>query len=244
MNARAFVCIMSFFALAARAATVRADDAVELLAKADGFRAGFDSFVSRVRITNQEGDRRPEEAEFEVSSRGENSFIRFLSARNKGQAVLMRGDDMWLLLPAVARPVRITPIQRLMGNAANGDIARMRYTTDYTPSIVEEATLDGEPVAVLELKAKRKGATYTRILYMVRRRDGRPLRADFFLTSGKPMKSATFGGLRELGGRPMLTRLVIQDVVKSDSRSTVDILELAPARLPDKLFNPVRSEGE
>jgi outer membrane lipoprotein-sorting protein len=223
----------------ARAAT---DDAAALLAKADGFRAGFDSFVTRVRITNSEGERQEVE-DFEVSIKGDNSFVRFLSSRGKGQALLMRGDDMWFLLPSVARPVRITPIQRLLGNVSNGDIARQRYAVDYDATRSADETVDGEVCAVLELRARRKGATYARIRYSVRPADGRPVRAEFFLTSGKATKTATFEGLREIAGRPILSRLVIHDVLKTDARSTVEILDIVPRALPDKMFNPVRSEG-
>jgi len=232
---------VAFFLLAATGAP--SEDGAALLARADQYRSGFDSFVSRVRLTNYEGERVLDEADYEVSIKDGNSFVRFLSARSKGQALVMRGDDMWFLLPSVSRPVRITPIQRLMGNVSNGDIARLRYADDYTPQVAGEETVDGQPCVQLDLVARRKGATYQRIRYVVRRADGRPLRAEFFLGSGKAMKTATYDGLRPLAGREILTRLVIQDVTNPQSRSTVEILDLAPRALPDKLFNPVRSEG-
>jgi outer membrane lipoprotein-sorting protein len=234
--------VLCLAALSARAGTD--GEATTLLAQADGFRSGFDSFVTRVRITSREGERTVEAAEFEASIKGEQSYVRFLSPRTKGQALIMRGDDMWLLLPSVARPVRITPIQRLLGNAANGDIARLRYSDDYEPTVAGETTDDGAPCAILELKAKRKGATYQRILYTVRRRDGRPVRAELFLTSGKPLKTVTYGEPKEMAGRLVLARLEIHDATHAGSFSIVETLDLAPRALPDKLFNPARAEGQ
>ena len=123
--------LLAVAAMVALGAPVRAGgDAAKLLALADGFRGGFDSGVVEVKLTNYDVDRVVEEAGFEVSVKGENSLVRFLSVRSKGQSLLMRGDDMWLFLPAVARPVRITPIQRLLGNVSNGDLARLRYSLD------------------------------------------------------------------------------------------------------------------
>jgi outer membrane lipoprotein-sorting protein len=223
--------------------SIAADDATRLLQRSDAFRGGFDSFVTRIRITNYDAERTVEEAEFEASIKGDNSLVRFLSVRSKGQSLLMRGDDMWFFLPAVARPVRITPIQRLMGNVSNGDIARLRLADDYAASIEGPGDVDGQAAVILDLRAKRKGATYQRVRYFVRNSDGRPLKAEYFLTSGKPMKTATFENLRDMAGKPTLTRIVIHDVARPASKTTIDLLSLVPQQLADKLFSPVRSEG-
>jgi len=219
-----------------------ADDAARLLAQADGFRGAVDSGVVRVTVTNRDAGRVLEAADFEVSIKGENSLVRFLALKSKGQSLLMRGDDMWFFLPAVARPVRITPIQRLLGNVSNGDLARLRYGMDYDASIEGDADADGVACTVLDLRARRKGATYQRVRYFVRKTDARPMRAEYFLTSGKPIKTATFGELRELGGRPTLTRITIQDVLHPASMTTVDFTEITSRPLPDKLFSPGRTE--
>ena len=217
-------------------------DAGRLLERADSFRGGFDSFVTKVRLTNYENDRMTDEAEFEVSIKGENSLVRFLSVRSKGQSLLMRGDDMWFFLPAVARPVRITPIQRLLGNVSNGDLARLRYALDYEATIEGNGDVDGEPCTILDLRARRKGATYQRVRYFIRRADGQPLKADYFLTSGKRVKSAVFGGLRDMAGKPLLTRIVIDDASREGSRTVIETLSMDPKPLADKLFSPARAE--
>jgi outer membrane lipoprotein-sorting protein len=224
--------------------STRADgDAARLLALADGFRGGLESGVVEVKLTNYDGNRLVEEADFEVSVKGDNSLVRFLSVRSKGQSLLMRGDDMWLFLPAVARPVRITPIQRLLGNVSNGDLARLRYAIDYDATIAGEEEDAGIACVVLDLKAKRRGATYQRVRYLVRKSDARPMRAEYFLTSGKAIKTATFGELRELGGRPALSRIDVLDALRPESRTTIHFLSLNPRVLPDKLFSPIRAEG-
>jgi outer membrane lipoprotein-sorting protein len=218
-------------------------EAARLLALADGFRGGLDSGIVSVKLTNFDANRIVEEAGFEVSVKGDNSLVRFLSLRSKGQSLLMRGDDMWFFLPAVARPVRITPIQRLLGNVSNGDLARLRYGVDYDATIEAEEDADGVRCVILDLRARRKAATYQRVRYFVRKSDGRPVRAEYFLTSGKPIKTASFGELKNMGGRPTLTRIEIQDATQPSSRTTIDFLAITPRALPDKLFSPSRSEG-
>ena len=223
--------------------TAAREDAAALLARADAFRGGFDSSVIQVKLTNYDGERATEEAEYEVSAKGENSLVKFLSTRSKGQALLMRGDDMWFFLPSVARPVRITPIQRLLGNVSNGDLARLRYALDYVATVEGVEKVDGVPAVVLDLRAKRKGATYQRVRYVVRKSDARPLHAEYFLTSGKPVKTARFGEPREMAGRTTLTRIDIQDAMRAASRTTIDILTIVPRELPDKIFSPIRAGG-
>ena len=168
-------------------------------------------------------------------------MVRFLSVKNKGQTLLMRGDDMWYFLPSVARPIRITPIQRLLGNASNGDVARVRYSIDYEPSIAGEETIDGTRCTVLELRARRKGATYQRMRYAVRQTDAQPVRAEFFLASGKQTKTAFFQEPRTEAGQTVMTRLVIHDHIKGGSKTIMQFSSFTPRDLPDKLFNPARS---
>jgi hypothetical protein len=227
----------------AGAAAAQGEDASRLLAQADRFRARWPSVVTDVRIDNYESDRLVESGQFEVATKGESSYIRFLSAKNKGHALLMRGDYMWYFLPSASRPVRITPIQRLLGNASNGDLARLRYSTDYAATLGGQEIVDGVPCLLLELQAKGKGATYQRVRYAIRASDMRPVRAECFLASGKQVKTAFFLEPREMAGETVMTRIAIYDQLKPASRTVMEFLRFTPRDLPDKLFNPVRSDG-
>jgi hypothetical protein len=95
---------------------------------------------------------------------------------------------------------------------------------------------------VLELTARRKGATYQRILYWLRAQDARPLRAEFYLTSGKHIKSATFDEYALYGGKTLLRKLTLYDEIRHNSRSVLEYSDSAPRNLPDKLFNQSRAD--
>ena len=150
---------------------------------------------------------------------------------------------MWLFLPAVARPVRITPIQRLMGNVSNGDLARLRYGVDYTATIEGTETVDGRVCDVLVLAAKRKAATYQRVRYVLAQADSRPIRAEYFLTSGKLIRRAEFSEPREMGGRTILSRTTIEDVERPGTKTTIDFVTLGVRDIPDKVFSLSRTGG-
>jgi outer membrane lipoprotein-sorting protein len=120
-----------------RAAPLAAPDAEAILKRSDGYRNGWPSYVLHVKITNFESNKADEEKLYEVSQKGtEKTYVEFMSPREKGQHLLMLGDDMWVYLPDTSRPVRITPLERLSGDASNGDVARTNYAADYTPVYV------------------------------------------------------------------------------------------------------------
>jgi outer membrane lipoprotein-sorting protein len=238
-----FLSLLLTFALVARAATPAGINAEALLKQSDTYRNGWPSFVTHVKITNYESGKSDEEKLYEVSQKGtDKTYVEFMSPRDKGRHLLMLGDDMWVYLPDTSRPVRITPLERLSGDASNGDVARTNYAEDYTPVYVRTEKVGAEQCHVLELTAKRKGATYQKILYWVRVEDARPVRAEFYLTSGKHIKSATFDEYSPFGGKMLLHRLTLYDEIRHNSHSVLDYSNSAPRTLPDKLFYQGRAD--
>lgn len=209
----------------------------KILELADLYRAGWDSFVLVTRITNFRGEKLEEESQYEVYLQNTKSFVKFLNPRDKGRSLLMLGDDMWIYMPSTSRPIRITPMQRLTGNVSNGDIARTNYAGDYEPKLLREEPVDGKACYVLELKAKRKGATYPMIQYWVNKSDFSPRKAEFFLTSGKNHKTAIYEQFSEFQGRQLLTRMTIFDKIRKDDRSVMEYTKYAPREIPEKYFN-------
>ena len=218
-------------------------DAEALLQRSDAFRNGWPSYVVRVKITDFESGRPDEEHLYEVSQKGtDKTYVDFMSPREKGEHLLMLGDDMWVYLPDTSRPVRITPLERLTGDASNGDVARTNYAADYSPVFLRAEKVGAVECYVLDLTAKRKGATYQRILYWLRLPDARPVRAEFYLTSGKHIKSATFDEYAPSSGKELLRKLTLYDEIRRNSHSVLEYSGATPRSLPDNLFNQGRSD--
>ena len=236
-------CALVCHAAPAATGTAAVPDATDLLKRSDAFRNGWPSFVTHVKITNYEAGKADEEKLYEVSQKGtDKTYVEFMSPREKGRHLLMLIDDMWVYLPDTSRPVRITPLERLSGDASNGDVARTNYAADYTPSYVRTEKVGATECYVLDLTAKRKGATYQRILYWIRAEDARPVKAEFYLTSGKHIKSATFDGYANFDGRLLLHRLTLYDEIRHNSHSVLEYSDSVPRALPDKLFYQGRSD--
>lgn len=238
-----FISLVLACVLVGHAAPATTPDAEAVLKHADTYRNGWPSYVLKVKITNFEADKADEEKLYEVSQKGtEKTYVEFMSPREKGEHLLMLGDDMWVYLPDTSRPVRITPLERLSGDASNGDVARTNYTADYTPVYVRTEKVGAEECYVLDLRAKRKGATYQRILFWVHVEDARPVRAEFYLTSAKRIKSATFDEFMAVGGRNQLRRMTLYDEIRHNSHSVLEYSGIAPRELPDKLFYQGRTD--
>lgn len=233
-----FFCSL-MIAGAGRAQGVNAQALVE---QSDFVRNGWPSYVVRVKITNYEAGKQDEEHIYQVSQKGtEKTHVEFLSPREKGQYLLMLGDDMWIYLPDTSRPVRITPLERLTGNASNGDVARTHYAVDYDATYLRTEEVGETNCHVLELKARQKGSTYQRVEYWLRAGDARPVKAEFYLTSGKHIKSATFDEYEQVSGKTLLRRMTIYDRIRETSHSVMEFSGYAPREFPDKLFQQSRT---
>ena len=89
-----------------------------------------------------------------------------LPASEKGRSTLRLGDNMWLYIPNVGKPVRITSLQSVVGGVFNNaDILALDYSDEYDVAGVEEL----EKEYVLDLKAKTKTVAYDRLKMWVDR---------------------------------------------------------------------------
>jgi outer membrane lipoprotein-sorting protein len=237
------VTIAFLIAWAALGHAATAPDATALLKRSDSYRNGWPAYTLRVKLTNYEANKSDEDHLYEVSQKGtDKTYVEFMSPREKGRHLLMLADDMWIYLPDTSRPVRITPLERLSGDASNGDVARTNYAVDYSAEFLREEKLGTQNCYVLNLTAKRKGATYQRIVYWIRTEDARPVRAELYPTSGKHIKSATFDEYKESGGRLLLRKLTLYDEIRHNSHSVLEYSDAAPRNLPDKLFYQGRAD--
>lgn len=216
----------------------KGSSADEILQLSDRNRNGWDAYVVRTSILNYEDEALMEEGLFEVNIKGlDKTLVKFLNVDVKGQYLLMVEDDMWIYMPNTRKPIRITPLQRLLGNASNGDVARTRYAQDYAATISREESSNGKACYVLALNAKRDGATYKKIDYWVAKGSMQPQKAEIYLTSGKHYKTIIFDKYEQIRDRILLTQMTIVDRLREGRTTIMNFSGYAPKELPDKYFN-------
>lgn len=227
MKSWALLLLIPTFSLAANSI-----DPAEILRRVDEVRNPSGSYEMRVRV----GD----SVFVAWISKGTRTLVRTLEpARDKGRDLLMLGEDMWAYIPNLKRSVRVSLGQKLTGQAANGDISRMRWAEDYAATLEgEDGESDGKPEWVLSLKALKKGLTYDRLRIWVSRNDFRPIRAEYMTVSGNVLKRASFGAYKMIAGRMRPTEMQIVSAVSASDRSTLVVESMEQRSFPESAFNP------
>ena len=221
------------------ASAARGDEAADLVRDADRARRPGESFVWKITITSYEARKSPAVDGFEVFVKGTGrSFVRFVAPpRNVGRSLLALGRDLWIYLPDAGKPVRIPFSQRLVGQVANGDIARTDYAGDYDAALVGEESVGGVPCHVLDLKAKTRDVTYAAIKYWVSKDRRLPVKAEFYAGTGTLLKTGVVDNFKEVAGHLLATRLTLVDAIRKDKTSVLDYGEITIRDLPEKYFD-------
>jgi len=118
-------------------------------------------------------------------------------ASDKGRATLRQGDNMWLYIPNVGKPVRITSLQSVTGGIFNNaDILRVDYAEEYDVAAAEE-----QPDAhLLTLKAKSGSVAYDKLVMRVDKKLALPLQIEAYAASGLLVKTLRFKDIKDFGG--------------------------------------------
>jgi hypothetical protein len=221
------------------APTAWGDEAADIVREADRARRPGESFVWKITITSREAKKAPSVDGFEVFVKGSGrSFVKFVAPpRNAGRSLLALGRDLWIYLPDAGKPVRIPFSQRLVGQVANGDIARTDYAGDYDATLLGEESVDGVACHVLDLKARTKEVTYAAIKYWVSKAERRPVKAELYAGTGTLLKVGVFDGYKEIAGLRLVTRLTLVDAIRKDKTSVLEYGEISVRDLPEKYFD-------
>jgi outer membrane lipoprotein-sorting protein len=167
------------------------------------------------------------------------SLIRFeLPARDAGKLMLKNGNDMWFYDPTSKASVRLSPQQRLLGQASNGDVATVNFAKDYKVTLVgEEEIQDGErrkrTAYKLALTAITPDVTYASIEMWVDAENNRPLKARFFAESTRLLKTAYYRRFQPQLGAERPTETVIIDGLNPQSVTIMRFSDYVARTIPD-----------
>jgi Outer membrane lipoprotein-sorting protein len=206
-----------------------------ILTRADAPHDAFAEGVIDLRVVVNEHGKPPVDNRLELFVKGKDqSLAVFREGKQKGRKILTVGDRVWLIVPGATRPVPVSKSQRLMGAAAFGDIARLRFADEYDGAVRPE----GEPgMLVVDLSAKRQGAAYPKGVLWVGEQDGRPRKLRLLLASGKEAKEVRFTAY---GDDHRLKTMEIRDLLAQggDNATSLTFESYEPRKLDPKIFDP------
>jgi hypothetical protein len=144
-----------------------------LLKQADDFRLAIASGRVETEVRSFKGDALDKTRLYAVYLKpGRRSLVLFRTASERGQKMLMLGDDYWLMMPSSQRPLRITAMQKLLGEASTGDIATMTWSDDYDGAVSGEDVIDGQPASSSTCSASARASAIRASCSTWRRRIG------------------------------------------------------------------------
>lgn len=209
-----------------------------ILERADKIRFPREGFQVDVSINTTANNRAMDARKYRILSKGnDNAVVMIVEPEaDRGQIMLMKSRDLWIYMPSVSQPVRLSMGQRLTGQVANGDLARSNFTGDYTPKVLRTDVIDGEKYYVLELNAVDRSVTYNKVVYWVRQSNFWPHRAEFYSLSNRLLKSCLYENYRMVLGAMRPTRLVMQDALRQGEESVLEYSSMKLRDLPDRVF--------
>jgi len=213
----------------------------EILRKSDEARGNADGIEWEIAMNSIESGREQQRT-IRVSARSFNSLAEFLAPANvKGQKMLMVDRNIWFVKPGLSKAVPISPRQKLLGGAANGDIASTNYAGDYKIIDISEGVFNREHCYLLDLTAIDKKTTYDRIKYWISKERLVGVKAEFYTVSGKMFKTAVFEYNNSINvegeSRPFISKIVITNAIIKEDVTTMNFRKVSFKKIPDSMFN-------
>lgn len=189
------------------------------------------------KLINIEPDGTKKEFVLYSVKKGDDKMVAlFLSpASEKGRSTLRLGDNMWLYIPNVGKPIRITSLQSVVGGVFNNsDILRLDYSVEYDALSVAD---QGDSY-LLELKAKNKAIAYDRLKMWVDKKTLVPTTIECYAVSGMLIKTLYYKESKDFGDG-----LVRPSVLETESplykgyKSVMIYAQLKKRQLADEVFS-------
>ncbi len=245
LSLRSLLCALALIAFPL--ATAQAETAQEIVSKADQVRNPDKPFSATNTLTEYKGGQPVNRnvllifSKIDPASRQFFNLVRYIDPpRDAGKMVLL-GHVLWFYDPSSKTSVRISPQQRLTGQAAIGDVLTVNLAVDYTatlvgPEQIEDAARARRQTWHLDMKAATENATYNHVEYWVEQGSFRPVKAKFYSDSGRLLKILYYRNYAQRLGGDRPSGAVIIDAVDSSLVTTVEFADAKFQDVPDVWF--------
>jgi outer membrane lipoprotein-sorting protein len=217
------------------ASTALAVDGNSLLLQVDR-NLNPDSYESYKKLINIEPNGKKKEFILFTVKKGKDKVAAiFISpASEKGRSTLRLDENMWLYIPNVGKPIRITSLQSVVGGVFNNsDILRLDYSSEYNVEKMEDI---GDEY-ILHLKAKTKTVAYDKLKMWVHKEKLVPVRIECLTETSMLVKTIYYKNIKDFGGG-----IVRPAVIETDSplykgyKSVMIFAKIKARKLDDEIF--------
>ncbi len=195
-----------------------------------------ETFESLRKIINIEPNGTRKEFVLYALKKGNDKMVTtFLAPKSEvGRSTLRLDENMWLYIPNVGKPMRITSLQSVIGGIFNNsDIMQLDYTAEY--DVTEMLNTDDEKL--LTLKAKTFNIAYDKLKMWVNTKHKTPSKIECYTASGMLIKTLHFKEIKDFGNG-----IVRPSVLETDSplhqgyKAVMIYASIKPRKIDDEVF--------
>ncbi len=157
-----------------------------------------ESYESYKKLINIEPNGRKKEFVLFTVKKGKDKVAAlFISpASEKGRSTLRLEENMWLFIPNIGKPIRITSLQSVVGGVFNNaDILRLDYAEEYKI----QKTEDQDREILLHLKAKSNSVAYDKLKMWVDKKTILPIRIECLTQTSMLIKTIYYKQTKNFG---------------------------------------------
>ena len=169
---------------------------------------------------------------FITYSRGaDDTLIEFTSSEEKGQKILRTADEIYLFYPDARELIRLQGAafrDSVMGSDVSyEDLTGGRTLLEtYAVTLLGREAVDGADCFKVEMRARARNVAYPRQIIWVDTRLWAARRVEQYSLSGRLLKVVRMEDLRQVSGRTVPMRVLMQDQLKKDSSTILEVQSL------------------
>ena len=152
----------------------------------------------------------------------------------KGRATLRLGDNMWLYIPNVGKPIRIASMQSVVGGVFNNsDIMRLDFSAEYKVTGQKENNNE----YILTLKAKNDTVAYDKLIMTADKKSLTPKKVVCYASTGMLIKTLTYKDIKKFA--PGIVRPAVVETVSPFYKGYKSIMvygKITPKNFENEVF--------
>ncbi len=194
-------------------------------------------YKSVIIMTTVRAGRNPLSNTFESLSKGADKSLMKITApaRDKGKKILKNGDNLWMFMPDISRPIRLSAKQSFMGSTfSNEDLASSGWEDNYSAGITDQKGA----LILLTLTAKKKDVAYAKIDMWLDDTTKIPTEMTYYGLSGKAIKKLYMSNIQKIAGIMRPVDMKMDDLIEEGSYTQVKLESMeALDSLPEYTFD-------
>ncbi|MCD4651170.1 MAG: outer membrane lipoprotein-sorting protein [Candidatus Cloacimonetes bacterium] len=236
MFSKSIILLLSLMIIVSLLSSEEVSEAGNKLLKEIDRNLSPEAFESLRKIINVEPNGTTKDFVLYALKKGNDKMVTtFLSPKSEvGRSTLRLDENMWLYIPNVGKPMRITSLQSVIGGIFNNsDIMQLDYIAEY--DVIE--MVDDNSNKLLTLKAKTHNVAYDKLKMWVNTKHKTPEKIECYTASGMLIKTLRFKEIKDFG-----YGIIRPSVLETDSplhkgyKAVMIYAEMKPRKIDDEVF--------